>query len=69
MTKDNGKGFNYNGTIKESSGRGLQNLLSRTEILGGKMFVNSIKGKGTTYIFEVPIEKNATKTNQDHPRR
>jgi two-component system, NarL family, sensor kinase len=54
-TRDNGKGFNYDEKAQESSGLGLQNLLRRTEILGGKMFFESKKGKGTTYIFEIPI--------------
>jgi two-component system, NarL family, sensor kinase len=54
-TRDNGRGFNYDEKAKEASGLGLQNLLRRTEILGGKMFFESKKGKGTTYIFEIPI--------------
>jgi signal transduction histidine kinase len=66
-TRDNGKGFNYDEKSKESNGLGLQNLLRRTEILGGKMFCES-KGKGTTYIFETPIAENEQhESNQDHP--
>jgi two-component system, NarL family, sensor kinase len=53
-TKDNGKGFDYEEKSGEAKGLGLQNLLRRTEIIGGKMFFESKKGKGTTYIFEVP---------------
>jgi signal transduction histidine kinase len=55
---DNGKGFNYEEKSSEAKGLGLQNLLRRTEILGGKMFFESKKGKGTTYIFEVPIAEH-----------
>jgi signal transduction histidine kinase len=66
-TKDNGVGFNYEAKSKESSGQGLRNLLSRTEIIGGKMFFDSGKGKGTTYIFEIPIANNEiSNTGQDH---
>jgi signal transduction histidine kinase len=54
-TQDDGIGFNYEDKVKDASGLGLHNLLSRTEMLGGKMFVESKKGKGTTYIFEIPI--------------
>lgn len=54
-TKDNGIGFNYEARSGESTGLGLRNLVNRTEILGGKMYVESAKDKGTTYIFEVPI--------------
>lgn len=66
-TRDNGRGFNYDEKSKEAKGLGLQNLLSRTEIIGGQMFIESKKGKGTTYIFEVPIayDKN-TDAHQDN---
>jgi signal transduction histidine kinase len=57
-TKDDGKGFNYDIKSKEASGLGLQNLLRRAELIGGKMFIESKKGKGTTYIFEIPIANN-----------
>jgi len=57
-TKDNGKGFNYHEKSGEAKGLGLQNLLRRTGIIGGKMFFESQKGKGTTYIFEIPIAKD-----------
>lgn len=66
-TKDDGKGFNYEVRSKEATGLGLQNLLRRTEIIGGKMYIESKKGKGTTYIFEVPLnEHENNKTDQDH---
>lgn len=55
VTEDNGNGFDYNTYIKESSGLGLRSLLSRAEIMGGEMFVESKKGKGTKYIFEIPL--------------
>lgn len=65
--KDNGKGFDYEEKARETSGMGLRNLLRRTEILGGKMFLDSKKDKGTTYIFEIPIAYDAnSKTHQDH---
>jgi signal transduction histidine kinase len=64
-TRDNGIGFNYDNKSKENSGQGLRNLLSRTEIIGGKMFFESGKGKGTTYIFEIPIANNEISNNAD----
>lgn len=54
-TRDNGIGFNYDEKSSQAKGQGLQNLSRRAEILGGKMFFESKKGKGTTYIFEIPI--------------
>lgn len=66
-TKDNGKGFNYDEKSNEAKGLGLQNLLRRTEIIGGKMFLESGKEKGTTYIFEIPIvEDESHKSHQNH---
>lgn len=66
-TRDNGKGFDYDEKSNEAKGLGLQNLLRRTEIIGGKMFIDSKKGKGTTYIFEIPIAKNENlESNQDY---
>jgi signal transduction histidine kinase len=60
-TQDDGNGFNYEAKSKESPGMGLRNLHSRTEIMGGKMFFESRKGKGTTYIFEIPTVENEIK--------
>jgi len=53
---DDGIGFNYKAKISDASGMGLRNLLSRTELLGGKMFIESKKNKGTEYIFEIPLK-------------
>ncbi|MEI9943720.1 MAG: ATP-binding protein [Chitinophagaceae bacterium] len=55
LSEDNGKGFDYNLMIKEKSGLGLRNLLSRTEIMGGDMYIESSPGKNTRYTFEIPV--------------
>ena len=55
ISEDNGTGFDYNNHITENSGLGLRSLLSRVEIMGGEMFIESKKGKGTQYIFEIPL--------------
>jgi signal transduction histidine kinase len=55
-THDNGVGFNYDVRLSDATGLGLRNLLSRTEIMGGKMYIESKKDKGTTYIFEIPVQ-------------
>lgn len=54
-TRDNGVGFDQQVYLKEKGGLGLRNLFSRTEVMGGKMFLDSKKGKGTTYTFELPV--------------
>jgi signal transduction histidine kinase len=55
MTEDDGIGFNYNEKSKLSSGLGLLNLQSRTEVMGGEFTWVSDKGKGTKYLFEIPV--------------
>lgn len=65
-TRDDGKGFSYDEKSGEAKGMGLQNLLRRAEIIGGKMFFESQKGRGTTYIFEIPIANDEKfKSDQD----
>lgn len=58
LTKDNGTGFDYASKSNKPTGLGLRNLLSRTEVLGGNMFIESQPGKGTRYSFEIPINTN-----------
>jgi len=53
---DNGVGFDYEKESNENIGFGLQSLLRRTEIMNGKMFVESGKNLGTSYTFEIPAE-------------
>jgi len=55
LTEDDGQGFDYIGKSKELSGLGLRNLLSRTEVLNGNMYVDSKPGKGTKFTFEIPL--------------
>ncbi len=55
LTEDNGRGFDYNQQSRENTGLGLRNLLSRTEVLGGNMYIESRSGKGTKYTFEIPL--------------
>lgn len=51
---DDGKGF-----IKEDlggNGLGLKSLVSRVEVLGGNLFLDTAPQKGTHYTIEIPIE-------------
>jgi signal transduction histidine kinase len=54
-TTDNGMGFDFFARSKEHSGLGLRNLQSRAEIMGGEITCISEKGKGTSYILEIPL--------------
>ena len=51
---DNGIGFDKDNE-SDNTGFGLKSLLRRTEIMNGKMFIDSFPGKGTNYGFEIPI--------------
>ena len=55
LCKDNGQGFDYPKISKESNGIGLRSLKNRTEMMGGQLIVESKPGKGTAFLFEIPI--------------
>jgi signal transduction histidine kinase len=57
-TSDNGTGFDYYAISKSEKGIGLRSLLSRTEMIGGTMYIESAVNKGTTYSFEIPLKKH-----------
>lgn len=57
ITADNGKGFDNSKACKDGGGLGLLNLLSRTELLQGDMYIESVPGKGTSYNMEFPLER------------
>lgn len=52
---DNGIGFDYNKESTDNVGFGLRGLLSRSELIGGEMYLDSKPGKGTNYIFIIPL--------------
>ena len=54
-TTDDGVGFDHHAAAKGEGGIGLRNILNRTEIIGGQMFIESEKQKGTKYSFEIPV--------------
>jgi two-component system NarL family sensor kinase len=56
LCKDNGIGFDYPKLSKESEGIGLSSLKNRTEIMGGSLVVESRPGKGSAFLFEIPIK-------------
>jgi len=54
IIEDNGIGFDIN-TIKLKQGMGLQSIKTRIEHLEGSFEVDSKKGKGSTFIINLPI--------------
>jgi signal transduction histidine kinase len=55
LCEDNGIGFDYDSKIESGEGLGLRNFRSRTDLMKGRLQVASQKGKGTQYIFEIPL--------------
>jgi signal transduction histidine kinase len=53
--KDDGKGFDTN--IAASNGIGLNNMKKRTELIGGKFYLESKVGTGTKLNIEIPLPK------------
>jgi two-component system NarL family sensor kinase len=52
---DNGVGFDSYKIQNEKQGLGLQNMLTRAEMIGGKMFIESVRLQGTTLRFDIPF--------------
>ncbi len=54
MVEDDGKGFDI-ANISKSKGMGIRSIEKRVEFLGGTMTVESILGKGTSIIIDIPL--------------
>jgi signal transduction histidine kinase len=54
--KDNGKGFNAEEKIKNRSGLGLQNIINRAGVIGGKAAISSRVNRGTNIKLLIPYE-------------
>lgn len=52
--QDDGIGFNPD-ALDKNTGLGLRSLLSRTEIMNGTMYLDTKKGDGTSFTFEIPL--------------
>ncbi|MES2374130.1 MAG: ATP-binding protein [Bacteroidota bacterium] len=55
---DNGVGYNYDSSRKNSLGLGLKNIISRVEMLDGEIFIDTAVGKGTHYAINIPNARN-----------
>ena len=54
-TEDDGKGFDYDEVRNTKGGLGLLNLQSRTDVMSGEFSCETGVGKGTKYLFEIPL--------------
>ena len=55
IVEDNGKGFDRSKLDKNKSGMGLTNIEKRVEHLEGNFTVDSIVGKGTAILIDLPV--------------
>lgn len=55
IVEDNGKGFDRSKLDKNKSGIGLTNIEKRVEHLEGNFTVDSIVGKGTSILIDIPV--------------
>ena len=56
--EDDGRGFDP-GEIRENQGFGLRSMRGRADMVGARLEVNSMPGKGTQVIIQVPWQKEA----------
>ncbi len=54
--QDNGKGIEIKDSYPVHSGRGLQSMKNRIELMGGSLNIESKMGVGTILIFEIPVK-------------
>jgi signal transduction histidine kinase len=54
LIQDDGKGFDVHGSVNSSSGLGLSNIMKRTEMVGGKLIIESRINEGTRINIYIP---------------
>ena len=55
IVEDNGKGFDRSQLGQDSNGMGLTNIEKRVEHLEGNFTVDSVMGKGTSILIDIPV--------------
>ncbi len=55
IVEDNGKGFDLSNRDKKKPGMGLTNIEKRVEHLEGNFTVDSVLGKGTSILIDIPV--------------
>lgn len=65
MLSDNGIGFDAEEISKNSEGLGLKNILSRTEVLKGVMYVDTKPGEGAKFTIEIPNKNGSPDTTRN----
>ncbi len=58
--QDNGVGFSKRAVLKNNTGQGLQNIISRVDMLNAKMYLTANPGKGAAYLIKIPVNNEIT---------
>jgi two-component system, NarL family, sensor kinase len=58
MVYDDGIGFDKEKLLSSGKGMGLKNIQSRIAYIGGNLQIDTMPGKGTTYIIELPLHNS-----------
>ncbi|GMU87452.1 MAG: hypothetical protein AMXMBFR48_26930 [Ignavibacteriales bacterium] len=56
LVRDNGRGFDYDKTLKTSAGFGLRSIMNRAEFVRGKLKMITSPGSGTVIDISIPLE-------------
>jgi signal transduction histidine kinase len=56
ICQDNGVGMDSLNQFQQYAGRGLISIKNRTELMGGKLSIESEKGKGTILMVTIPVK-------------
>jgi two-component system NarL family sensor kinase len=60
MIIDNGVGFDKDNIMNAGKGLGLKNIQSRIAYIGGNLEIDTMPGKGVTYIIDLPLTSDQT---------
>jgi hypothetical protein len=63
IIEDNGRGMNPK-QLADSNGIGIKNLEKKAEQMGGSFTIDSIAGKGTTIIINIPLYDNSSNSRR-----
>jgi len=64
---DKGKGFDPT-SLAEAAGLGLLSIRERVELLGGRMKIRSVEGRGSTFLIAVPAESAPASDRHSEPQ-
>jgi signal transduction histidine kinase len=55
VVEDDGIGFDESEIVKANKGFGLRNIISRVDLLKGRIYLDTAPGKGVRYLIEIPL--------------